>query len=143
MRPRRICRSQARRVRSCSRKTPSAANDNPKTVTETKLDPSGNTLTDVTSLAYYLLTQIVSRKFAQLSEVQLKTAIGYVNAISAKYPVGATVVRVPLSRELAGQSLQGQYMLEVPVQMKPVPQSVLDAANKSGVLIRDVNGTVY
>lgn len=55
----------------------------------------------------------------------------------------ATVANVPSSGPLAGQLLQGQYILEVPVQTNPVPQAVLDAANKAGVLIRDVNGTIY
>ncbi|GLQ95004.1 hypothetical protein GCM10007901_39570 [Dyella acidisoli] len=87
--------------------------------------------------------EIVSRKFTQLSDIQTKTAVGYINEIPAKYPVGATVANVPSSGPLAGQLLQGQYILEVPVQANPVPQAVLDAANKAGVLIRDVNGTIY
>lgn len=57
--------------------------------------------------------------------------------------MGATIARVPSSRSLAGQTLQGQHILEVPVQVKPVPQSVIDAANRAGVLIRDVNGKVH
>jgi hypothetical protein len=39
--------------------------------------------------------------------------------------------------------LRGQLILEVPVQMKPVPQAVIDAANRANVLIRDMNGKVY
>ena len=89
------------------------------------------------------LGEIVSRKFTQLSDVQESTAIGYVNEIPAKYPVGATVADVRSNGILAGQTLQGQYILEVPVQTNPVPQAVLDAANNAGVVIRDVNGTIY
>jgi hypothetical protein len=89
------------------------------------------------------LGEIVSRKFTQLSDVQDSTAIGYINEIPAKYPVGATIADVPSSEGLAGSTLQGQYILEVPIQLSPVPQSVLDAANNAGVLIRDINGKIY
>jgi hypothetical protein len=34
-------------------------------------------------------------------------------------------------------------ILEVPVQEGLVPQSILDAANRLGIVIRDINGTVY
>jgi uncharacterized Zn-binding protein involved in type VI secretion len=87
--------------------------------------------------------EIVSRKFTQLSEIQEKTAIGYINEIGAKYPVNGTVAKVPSSGNLAGQPLLGQHILEVPVQVRPVPQAVLDAAEDAGVIIRDVNGTIY
>jgi hypothetical protein len=50
---------------------------------------------------------------------------------------------VPSSEALAGSTLQGQYILEVPVQVNPVPQAVLDSANNAGVLIRDINGKIY
>jgi hypothetical protein len=87
--------------------------------------------------------EIVSRKFTQLSDVQEKTAIGYINELPSKYPVNGTVANVPSSRGLAGQPLLGQHYLEVPVQVRPVPQSVIDAADRAGVLIRDVNGKIY
>jgi len=78
--------------------------------------------------------EIVSRKFTQLSDVQGQTALNYINEIPAKYPVNGTIANVPSSGELVGARLRGQYILEVPVQVNPVPQSVLDAANRSGVL---------
>lgn len=87
--------------------------------------------------------EIVSRKFTQLSDVQESTAVRYINEISAKYPVNGVVADVPSSGDLSGQLLRGQYYLEVPVQARPIPQSVLDAANRQGVLIRDINGKVY
>lgn len=87
--------------------------------------------------------EIVSRKYTQLSEVQEKTAVAYINEIEAKYPVGATVASVPSSKTLGGVTLQGQYILEVPIQSKPIPQGVLDAARKAGVSIRDISGHVY
>ena len=42
-----------------------------------------------------------------------------------------------------GGTLQGQYILEVPIQSKPVPVEILVAAKNAGVIIRDVVGTVY
>jgi uncharacterized Zn-binding protein involved in type VI secretion len=87
--------------------------------------------------------EIVSRKFTQLSEIQEKTAIGYVNEIGAKYPVNATVADVPSSGDLAGLPLLGQHYLEVPVQLRPIPQAVLNAAERADVTIRDINGTIY
>ncbi|AXA90573.1 PAAR domain-containing protein [Massilia sp. YMA4] len=87
--------------------------------------------------------EIVSRKYTQLSEIQEKTAIGYINEIGAKYPVDATIAKVPSSGELAGEKLAGQHYLEVPVQVRPIPQAVLDAAERAGVVIRDVNGKIY
>jgi len=87
--------------------------------------------------------EIVSRKFTQVSEIQEKTAIGYVNEIGAKYPVNATVADVPSSGDLAGLPLLGQHYLEVPVQLRPIPQAVLDAAERADVTIRDINGTIY
>ncbi|VWD13659.1 Rhs family protein [Burkholderia lata] len=89
------------------------------------------------------LGEIVSRKFTQLSDIKTQTAVSYINEIPVKYSVNAGIANVPSSGGLGGQLLRGQYYLEVPVQVKPVPQSVLDAANKAGVLIRDVNGRIY
>ncbi len=87
--------------------------------------------------------EIVSRKFTQLADINESTARSYINEIAAKYPVGAEIADVPTSGDLAGQLLQGQYILEVPVQNSPIPQAVLDAANEAGVLIRDIEGKVY
>lgn len=87
--------------------------------------------------------EIVSRKFTQFADIQPRTALGYVNEIPAKYPVDGVIANVPSSGQLSGQILRGQYILEVPVQVRPIPQSVLDGANRAGVLIRDVNGRIY
>ncbi len=87
--------------------------------------------------------EIVSRKFTQLSEVQDQTALNYINEIQKKYPEGATISNVPSSGNLAGQQLKGQLILEVPEQVNPIPKSTIEAADKTGVLIRDINGKVY
>jgi hypothetical protein len=87
--------------------------------------------------------EIVSRKFTQFADMQPQTALGCINEIYAKYPVGGVVANVPSSGRLSGQILRGQYILEVSVQERPIAPSVLDGANRAGVLIRDVNGRIY
>lgn len=87
--------------------------------------------------------EIVSRKFTQLSEIEPKSAIGYLNEIVHKYKPGYVIANVPTSGELPGRPLLGRMILEVPIQTKPVPQSVLDAAAKRNILIRDVLRKVY
>lgn len=67
----------------------------------------------------------------------------YIQEAITKYPTGATVAKVPSSGELGVQKLQGSLILEVPPQVKGVPKSILDAATKVGVVIRDSNGKVY
>jgi hypothetical protein len=87
--------------------------------------------------------RIVSRKYTQLSEIRKPTALRYVRELPKKYRVGSVIARVPSSKELAGQVLQGQYFLEVPVQINPVPECVIDEASRQKVLIQDTNGTIY
>ncbi|WP_240160497.1 hemagglutinin repeat-containing protein [Pseudomonas bharatica] len=87
--------------------------------------------------------EIVSRKLTQLSEVSEATAKSYISEAVAKYPAGATIAKVPSSGSLGGQKLQGTVILEVPPQNGAIPKSILDSANKAGVLIRDTNGRVY
>ena len=87
--------------------------------------------------------EIVSRKNTQFSEIRPETGADYVNELAKKYPPGSSISKVPSSGELAGGKLQGQMILEVPSQAKPIPQSVLDAAEQKGILIRDITGKVY
>ena len=81
----------------------------------------------------------------QFSEITEGTGIDYVKEMAAKYPSGAMIANVPTNREngLAGQLLTGRHVLEVPVQIKPIPQPVIDAANRARVLIRDIDGRTY
>ena len=97
-------------------------------------------------------SEIVSRKFTQIAALEDKTtAIRYINELSAKYPANAKIASVPsqLARSthanagLAGKLLRGQLILEVPEQTLQIPQSVLDAASRQGILIRDTAGKVY
>jgi hypothetical protein len=81
--------------------------------------------------------EIVSRKHTQLDSVRPETAQRYIDEILAKYRPGGALAD--------GRSLDGDPILEVPVQNGPVPQSIIDHANglEPPVIIRDVLGTVY
>ncbi len=88
--------------------------------------------------------EIVSRKFTQLSEVQEKTAKSYLNEITKKYPSGSKISNGPFNpNALKGGRLKGELILEVPVQNKPIPQTILDEATKNRIIIRDIKGKVY
>ncbi len=89
--------------------------------------------------------EIVSRKMTQLWRISKKAAITYVREAATKYAPGTRIADVPKNVEsgLASQRLQGRVYLEVPIQSKPVPQTVLDVARRLDVWIRDVSGKVY
>ena len=96
--------------------------------------------------------EIVSRKYTQLSEVSEETAIRYLKELSEKYAPGSVIADVPSNRigvnkgivELnQGDKLKGQMILEVPVQKKLVPKSILKYARDKKIQIRDINGNVY
>jgi hypothetical protein len=88
--------------------------------------------------------EIVSRKLTQLSEVKLSTGISYLKELAKKYPKGASISdSVFNAKILRGQRLDGDLVLEVPVQNKPIPKAVLDYASKNSMIIRDINGVVY
>jgi len=44
---------------------------------------------------------------------------------------------------LAGQVLEGKYVLEVPPQKYAIPPRIKDEAAKRGIIIRDSKGNVY
>jgi hypothetical protein len=88
--------------------------------------------------------EIVSFKDTQLANIKVKSAIGYLNELVRKYQPGRMIADVPsTSRDLVGESLEGTMFLEVPVQRKPIPQAVLEAATKRRIKIRDTDGTVH
>ena len=61
-----------------------------------------------------------------------------------KYPRGATISNSPFNpRILRGQRLKGDLVFEVPVQTKPIPNAILDAAAERGLIIRDTAGRIY
>nr|WP_271725424.1 hypothetical protein [Bacillus paralicheniformis] len=88
--------------------------------------------------------EIVSRKFTQLSEVQEKTAKSYLNEITKKYSSGSKISNGTFNpNALKGGRLKGELILEIPVQNKPIPQTILDEATKNRIIIRDIKGKVY
>ncbi|RMQ98644.1 hypothetical protein ALP95_05036 [Pseudomonas savastanoi pv. glycinea] len=87
--------------------------------------------------------EIISRKLTQFSKISESTAKSYINEAISKYPSGSTIANVPSSGSLAGQKFQGALILEVSPQTGIIPQTILDSADKAGVLIRDINGKVY
>jgi RHS repeat-associated protein len=88
--------------------------------------------------------EIVSRKFTQLANVKPETAISYLRELAVKYPSGSTIAGVRTTPEkLKGAVLSGTQILEVPVQERSIPGSILAEARKLGILIRDVAGKVY
>ena len=96
--------------------------------------------------------EIVSRKKTQLDEVSDETAIRYLKELKDKYAPGTIIADVPsnktgVNREIfknnKGNILDGQMILEVPVQEANIPPNVLEYAKKNDIIIRDVNGKIY
>lgn len=96
--------------------------------------------------------EIVSREHTQLSEITKETAIRYLKELKDKYSPGAVIADVASNQvganagifeENGGNILKGQMILEVPVQKKPVPESVLRYALKRNIQIRDIKGIIY
>jgi len=97
--------------------------------------------------------EIVSRKYTQLSEVSEETAIRYLKELEEKYAPGSIIADVPsnktgvnrdIFKENNGNILDGQMILEVPVQKKAeIPPNVLDYAKKHYIKIRDIKDKYY
>ncbi|MFT2137294.1 T7SS effector LXG polymorphic toxin [Bacillus cereus] len=88
--------------------------------------------------------EIVSRKFTQLAEVKEKTALSYLSEFTKKYSSGSEISSGKFNpNALKGGRLDGELILEIPVQTKPVPQKIIEEANEKGIIIRDINGKVY
>lgn len=83
--------------------------------------------------------EIVSRKNTQLDGVKPETANSYIDEILNKYSPDERISGSD------GEMLDGDLILEVPVQNGDVPQSVIDHANSKDprVTIRDVLGNEY
>ena len=98
------------------------------------------------------LGEIVSRKYTQLSEVSEETAIRYLKELEEKYAPGSIIADVPsnktgvnrdIFKENNGNILDGQMILEVPVQKKGIPKRILEYAEDRDIQIRDTNGKIY
>jgi hypothetical protein len=91
---------------------------------------------------------IISRKSLSTTNGQIAFAdegvmTDYFQEFPLKYPNGATIADVPSAGSLAGKTLKGRYVLEVPVQRYPIGQKILDQAKLRGIIIRDVTGKIY
>ncbi|MFP7735794.1 hypothetical protein ACLHDF_20775 [Priestia aryabhattai] len=64
--------------------------------------------------------EVVSRKFTQLTEVQEKIGLSYLSKFTKKYSSGKFNLNI-----LNGGRLEGELILQVPVQTKPVPQKII------------------
>jgi hypothetical protein len=92
--------------------------------------------------------EIVSRKHTQLANVAEKTAIGYLRELANTYGPSTIVADTPTNRrdlgdDAIGQPMDGDMVLEVPVQQNGVPPAVLAEARRLGIIIRDENGHIY
>ena len=96
--------------------------------------------------------EIVSRKYTQFDEVSEETAIRYLKELEEKYAPGSIIADVPSNKtgvnrgvfkKNKGNILDGQMILEVPVQHEAVPKNVIDYANLKGIKIRDTNNHIY
>lgn len=99
-----------------------------------------------------LTEEIVSRKYTQFSEIQIETGMSYIRELKDKYPQGAIIADVPSNRAGGANAclegyintgITGTQILEVPVQINPIPQRLLDEASMFDIKIRDINGKTY
>ena len=96
--------------------------------------------------------EIVSRKKTLLYEVSEETAIRYLKELEDKYSPGSIIADVPSNISKAnagifnankGNILDGQMILEVPVQKAKISPNVLKYANDHNIKIRDIKGKYY
>ena len=96
--------------------------------------------------------EIVSRKKTQLYGVSEETAIRYLKELKEKYSPGSIIADVPSNISKAndgifkankGNILDGQMILEVPVQKAKISPNVLEYAKKHYIKIRDIKGKYY
>jgi len=94
---------------------------------------------------------VVSRRLTQLGEITEVSGRRYLDEIVQKYNPRSPSLQIadtPSNRSQLGAidlggGLRGRPIFEVPVQLSPVPSTVLDHAAHLGIVIRDTNGTVY
>lgn len=99
--------------------------------------------------------EIISRKSLVTSNGQIAladefTMIDYFQEFALKYPRGAIIANTRRARKmlvngkpLAGQTLTGKYVLEVPVQNYAIPDRIIYEARVRNIIIRDEKGKVY
>ena len=92
-------------------------------------------------------SEIVFRRSTQFAELSPEYAERYVNEFLDKYGPGNVVADTPTMRErypdLVGKPLQGDLILEVPIQKAPVPEWLGEWTRRWNITIRDPTGHVY
>ena len=88
----------------------------------------------------------------RLDAYNLDPAIKCLKELEEKYAPGSIIADVPsnktgvnrdIFRENKGNILDGQMILEVPVQEEKISPKVLDYAKKHRIKIRDIKGKFY
>ena len=91
-------------------------------------------------------------KKIQFDEVSEETAIRYLKELEEKYSPGSIIADVPSNISKAndgifkankGNVLNGQMILEVPVQKAVILPKVLDYTNDHNIKIRDIKDKYY
>lgn len=81
--------------------------------------------------------EIISHKFTQLSEIAEKTAKGYIDEIGKKYADVMTDSK-KLADQVSTEKLK--KILEIPPQVKEIPEEILTHADNAKVEIREISG---
>ena len=84
--------------------------------------------------------EVISHKFTQLADIQLDTAKGYISELVTKYSdemTNSKKILDGLGEQVSTKKLRN--ILEVPPQLKAIPQEILDYADQEDVIIREIS----
>lgn len=95
--------------------------------------------------SYVPNSEIVKRENSQLAEVGPDAAHAYVDSCRRMYDIGEMIADTLANRAagIAGDTLAGRHILELPPQAAPIPPGILHYAASYEVIIRDTDGKVY
>lgn len=95
--------------------------------------------------SYVPNSEIVKRENSQLAEVGPDAAHAYVDSCRRMYDIGEMIADKLANRAagIAGDTLAGRHILELPPQAAPIPPGILHYAASYEVIIRDTDGKVY
>ncbi|MBF4623393.1 hypothetical protein [Clavibacter sp. VKM Ac-2872] len=104
--------------------------------------------------SYIPNVEIVSRKHSQFSDILDRTVRDYIDELRIKYAPGKEIAQVSeysrrprifsdANRSLGGEVLAGKSVLEIPPQVRAIPEDLLQYATHRNVIIRDTNGHIY
>ena len=68
---------------------------------------------------------------------------GMYQVLSLQVNLNRTGLNKGIFKVNQGRDLKGEMILEVPVQKKPIPQNVIDYADKLRIKIRNTNNKLY